>query len=213
METFKINRGTYSNIQANRSSIGANELVIITDKGTPIPTQADVNKMLKVDENGDYELGEYDELTEEDIDEAINSEVINVDITNGTYEGDEILVDTATITLIPNQYYLLPGGIVVEGATLTSYNSTTGEVVLSDPTGEVIVEAVCELMPQLDAPTNLSIDGTVVTFDEVENATRYGVYIDGDSIGTYYVYDYQRDENSLVIDNVPYERDGGSIII
>lgn len=38
---------------------------------------------------------------------------------------------------------------------------------------------------QLDPPTNLSVSGTEVTFDEVEHAEQYEVFIDGTSIGTY----------------------------
>lgn len=39
-------------------------------------------------------------------------------------------------------------------------------------------------LEQLMAPTNLTVDGTTVSFDEVENATSYEVLADGESIGT-----------------------------
>lgn len=40
-------------------------------------------------------------------------------------------------------------------------------------------------LPQLDAPTNLTADGTTISFDEVENAENYEVFADGVSIGEY----------------------------
>lgn len=53
---LKINRGTYSNIQANIGQIGNDELIIITDKQVPIPVQADSGKVVTVNSSGDYEL-------------------------------------------------------------------------------------------------------------------------------------------------------------
>lgn len=43
---------------------------------------------------------------------------------------------------------------------------------------------VFESKPQLATPQNVSVDGTVVSWDEVENATSYEVLADGTSIGT-----------------------------
>lgn len=39
-------------------------------------------------------------------------------------------------------------------------------------------------LPQLATPQNVSADGTMVSWDEVENATSYAVLADGVSIGT-----------------------------
>ena len=41
------------------------------------------------------------------------------------------------------------------------------------------------VLPQLDTPTNVSVTGTEATFDEVQNAEQYEVYVDGTSIGSY----------------------------
>lgn len=43
---------------------------------------------------------------------------------------------------------------------------------------------VAEPLPQLATVSNVSVEGTTVTFDEVENATSYEVLADGESIGT-----------------------------
>lgn len=40
-------------------------------------------------------------------------------------------------------------------------------------------------LPQLSAPTNVSVTGTTVSFNSVENATSYDILVDGTSIGTY----------------------------
>ena len=42
-----------------------------------------------------------------------------------------------------------------------------------------------ESAPQLDAPTNVSVSGTEVSFDEVANAESYDILVDGNSIGEY----------------------------
>lgn len=39
-------------------------------------------------------------------------------------------------------------------------------------------------LPQLSTPQNVTADGTVVSWDEVENATSYDILADGVSIGT-----------------------------
>ncbi len=44
----------------------------------------------------------------------------------------------------------------------------------------------CYKMPKLDTPQNVAVSDTVATFDEVEHAEQYQVYVDGTSIGTVY---------------------------
>lgn len=36
-----------------------------------------------------------------------------------------------------------------------------------------------EPLPQLATPTNVTVDGSTVSWDNVENATSYDVYVDG----------------------------------
>ncbi len=42
-----------------------------------------------------------------------------------------------------------------------------------------------ESAEKLDTPTNVSVSGTEITFDEVENAESYDILVDGNSIGEY----------------------------
>lgn len=41
--------------------------------------------------------------------------------------------------------------------------------------------------PQLATPENVEVDGTIVSFSEVENAQSYEFFVDGVSIGSYFV--------------------------
>lgn len=70
---------------------------------------------------------------------------ITVSITDGTYSGDSVIRygGTASVTLVADANYELPDTISVEGAT-ASYDSSTGVVSLSSPTGNVTLTAVCE---------------------------------------------------------------------
>ena len=61
------------------------------------------------------------------------------------------------------------------------------------------------VLPQLDAPTNVSVSGTDATFDEVSNAESYEFFVDGTSIGTYtpasgYTIDYSVGKKPDTID-------------
>lgn len=68
------------------------------------------------------------------------------------------------------------------------YNGVTVEKVIYNGTelDTVVYNGVTvfESKPQLSTPQNVTADGTVVSWDEVENATEYEVYADGASIGT-----------------------------
>lgn len=43
---------------------------------------------------------------------------------------------------------------------------------------------VYERLPQLATPSNLSISGSTLSFDAVENATSYEIFADNNGIGT-----------------------------
>lgn len=70
---------------------------------------------------------------------------ISVIVTDGDSEGDEEIVQggTASLTLSADSGYHLPTSITVSGASYT-YDSTTGVVSLSAPTGNVSIACVCE---------------------------------------------------------------------
>ena len=70
---------------------------------------------------------------------------ITTNVTNGTYSGANKIKEesSATVTISANSGYSLPDTVTVSGATLVSYNSNTGEIVISNPTGNVSISASC----------------------------------------------------------------------
>lgn len=69
---------------------------------------------------------------------------ISNDIDNGTYSGDTSIEtkETKTITITPNSGYILPDSITVYNADYT-WDSSTGKLVLSNPTGSVSIYVTC----------------------------------------------------------------------
>ncbi len=51
--------------------------------------------------------------------------------------------------------------------------------------GSILVYEKSTPLPYLATPQNVAVDNTTLTFDPVENATSYEVFVDGVSIGTY----------------------------
>lgn len=92
---------------------------------------------------------------------------ITTTVTNGTYSGDTTITDTATVTITANSGYTLPDTVTVTGATQT-WNKETGTLTLSNPTGNVTVEAVCEVVHAIH---KLKI-----------NEAAYRVYVNGETI-------------------------------
>lgn len=69
---------------------------------------------------------------------------ITTTVQNGTYSGASVIVQdgTASVTIAANDGYQLPSSVTVSGAT-SSYNSSTGVISISAPTGNVTISAVC----------------------------------------------------------------------
>lgn len=90
---------------------------------------------------------------------------ITVRAIDGSYSGDSTIVTygTATVTITPNAHYSLPSSITVINASY-SYNSTTGVVSLSYPTGDVGILATCveDSFTLSNTITNLTVtSGTI----------------------------------------------------
>lgn len=91
-----------------------------------------------------------------------------------------------TLAFTANSGYELPTGVSVTNVTSYNWNKSTGVLAISKPTGDVTIEIVAvSALPQLSTPTNVSVTDTTLTFDEVENATSYEVFVDNVSIGTH----------------------------
>lgn len=91
-----------------------------------------------------------------------------------------------TLTFTANSGYELPTGASVTNVTSYNWNKSTGVLAISKPTGDVAIEIVAvSALPQLSTPTNVAVTDTILTFDEVANATSYEVFVDDVSIGTH----------------------------
>ena len=88
---------------------------------------------------------------------------------------------SATFKFTANENYELPVGVEQTGATSYNWNKTTGTLVLANITGPVTITIIgVATTPQLATPAGLTVDGTTVSWDAVENATNYDIYIDGE---------------------------------
>lgn len=94
--------------------------------------------------------------------------------------GGAILYYTA------NTGYELPDGVELTNVGSYNWDKTTGKLVIARPSGNVTIKIVAkQSMTQLATPQNIAVSNTTLTFDPVENATSYEVFVDGVSIGTY----------------------------
>ena len=90
-----------------------------------------------------------------------NTYTVSTTLTNGTSSGATSITygGTATVTLSASTGYTLPSSVTVTGATYT-YDSTTGVVSLSAPTGNVTISGACDQVQQQPAQTyTLTITG------------------------------------------------------
>lgn len=112
---------------------------------------------------------------------------ITENLTNVTKTGTHPSVIAAGQTLVLNYAaatgYNLPDTVTVTGAT-SDWKQATGALTITNPTGAVTI-TIAGVQPKLAAPTNLSVSGDTLTFDEVANAEQYEVFAGGNSIGTY----------------------------
>lgn len=96
--------------------------------------------------------------------------------------GGAILYYTA------NTGYELPDGVELTNVGSYNWDKKTGKLVIARPSGNVTIKIVAkQTMTQLATPQNVSVENTTLSFDEVENAEEYEVFVDNVSIGTYQV--------------------------
>lgn len=92
--------------------------------------------------------------------EALQTYTITTNVTGGSSTGDNTIMTagTASVTIVPNSNMALPTSVTVSGANY-SYNSTTGVISLSNPTGNVTIKAVCVALQTYTITTNVT-DGS-----------------------------------------------------
>lgn len=96
--------------------------------------------------------------------------------------GGAILYYTA------NEGYELPDGVELTNVGSYNWDKVTGKLVIARPNGNVTIKIVAkQSLSQLATPQNVSVENTTLSFDEVENAEEYEVFVDNTSIGSYQV--------------------------
>lgn len=97
--------------------------------------------------------------------EAIEYTITN-NITNGSASGDNTIAagSTASVTISPASGYELPSDVTVSGAT-SSYDSTTGVVSLSNPTGDVTITAECPAEQPVSSLTAFAVNQVIGGYD------------------------------------------------
>ena len=115
---------------------------------TTAPTVTGVNRIYSYDsETGELELQKATgpvTITAH----CLQTYTITINITNGTSSGATTIIEggTAGTTVSANSGYTLPDAISVTNASY-SYHKNNGAILLSNPTGNVIITVTCPLSP------------------------------------------------------------------
>ena len=119
---------------------------------------------------------------------------VTKNLTNCTFSGGDTAEYNSdyTGTAIPTGSGDLPSTVTVTigGTTQTvgtnyTWNAASGVLrIYGQYITDNIVITISTSLPKLATPQNVTVDGTTASWDEVENATSYELYVDGTSIGT-----------------------------
>ncbi len=130
----------------------------------------------------------------------------------------------AILYYIANTGYELPDGVELTNVGSYNWDKTTGKLVIARPSGNVTIKIVAkQTMTQLATPQNVSVENTTLSFDEVENAEEYEVFVDNVSIGSYTKPSYiltsdsinpaNIEVNGTALTSLPYTLQSGDVII
>ena len=127
---------------------------------TTKPSSASGVKIYHAKETG-YNVRYYSYSLSYEAASGTSYSITTTGVVNGTVSGASTIAQNgnATITLVPNTGYKLPensSSITVTNATLSSYDSTTGAVTLSNPTGAVTVSVTLPAATQYSISTSLT---------------------------------------------------------
>lgn len=163
----EANLALYATSSALTSGLAAKQDTLVS--GTNIKTV-----------NGSSILGSGDLVIDAEPTEATELEIrrlfrtkydIVTTVVNGSYAGDTELwtKETAAVNIAADNGYLLPETIAVSGAAYT-YDDITGAIALSAVTGNVSINAECELIPP--PPGGELVKGDIIHFDALGDGTQ-----------------------------------------
>lgn len=166
----------------NTQISGTNDIIILASKLAPTYSFKHWKKSnVKINQTGNYYFRPYTILGLYTITTTLTSCQASPTNVDRIEENSSVTLYFSKIT----SSYVLPDSVEVTNATYT-WDKDTGALALSNPTGDIsITITAVEALPQLATPTNVAVTDTTLTFDEVENATSYEVFVDNVSIGTY----------------------------
>lgn len=104
---------------------------------------------------------------------------ITTNLTNVTADASNPTTITSrqisTLKFIADSGYTLPDTVTATNCSF-KWNKDSGQLILSNATGNVeITISADKQMPKLDTPQNVSITGSVLSWDAVEHAERYQI--------------------------------------
>lgn len=203
VNTLKINRGTYSNIQSNIDSIGENELVLVTDKAVPIPTSADNGKVVSVNSSGEYVLQTpsagggsigYEEILDYNVTVTFTNSLSTSDWVSTKIYSDYTVENNALYLLSDNQV----GSIAsYDGTTTVQIPISTSKLfILGESAG--YTEATGTI-----TPTNATTVGAYSAYNQIGISFGNNIYIDGSPIISdktdYLLYAFSIDADNATI--------------
>lgn len=185
----------------------------------PLSGVSDFKKMLYVDQNGNYALLNLNEsliinnnalainFDSDDLVDFIEllfltKYTITSNITNGEIEGSQYIYDTrtATLELVPDENYGIPRYITVTGATFV-YNNQTGEIVLSNATQNVTIQATCPRIYTLTISVNNGTYNVTSSYLNTGNQITDGAVVEITPNTNYYLPD------TISVVNATYDED------
>ena len=125
---------------------------------------------------------------------------------------------TLTLKFVADSGYTLPDTVTVTNCLFKWYKES-GRLILSNATGNVAITISADKqMPKLDTPQNVSITGSVLSWDAVEHAERYQITATDASgnaiiLGTTTGIAATQSGTVLTIDSAPVTQNGTEVII
>ena len=184
--TCSVTNGTYS---GDSIITGTAEVTIVPSEGYVLPSSVTVVGATSSYDDSTGVISLSNATGEVSITAAcVAVYSITASVTNGSYSGATQISTTASGTLSANQDYVLPSSITVTGATLDSYDSSTGAVSISAPTGNVTITCVCEASGGgLPTPKASLADYTLEEIQQLSEALVDNTISKSDLSSTYHI--------------------------
>lgn len=147
---------------------------------------------------------------------------ITTNLTNATADTSNPTTitnrQTLTLKFVADSGYTLPDTVTATNCSFKWYKEN-GQLIISNATGNVVVTISADKqMPKLDTPQNVSITGSVLSWDAVEHAEIYQIIATDESgnaiiLGTTTGILVTQSGTVLTIDSAPVTQNGTEVVI